>query len=246
MTAPHSAPALVAFDTATEQMALAVVAGRTVVRNLPGGPAASAGLLPALEDLLREADLAWTDIAAVGFGRGPGAFTGLRTSCAVAQGLAFGLGCPALPIDSLLIVAQDAWQSAGRPESFDVGVAMDARMGEVYAARYRCSGDRWQVLEMPALTDPLGLSLGWRTDPPQVRAGSALSLHIEHFGPPGPTDHGVEVDRAAALAALVRQAWAQGEAVDPAQALPVYLRDRVALTTREREAARAQAVGSGP
>ncbi len=241
MTARHSAPALVAFDTATEQMAVAVVGARTVCRNLPGGAAASTNLLPALEDALREAGLTWADIGAVGFGRGPGAFTGLRTSCAVAQGLAFGLACPVLPIDSLQIVAEDAWQTAGGPQAFEVGVAMDARMGEIYAARYRRSGDAWQVLDPPMLTDPASLAAAWGAAPPMTCAGSALRLHGAHLGLTETGGPDREHDRAAALAALVQQAWSQGAAVDPAQALPVYLRDRVALTTREREAARAEA-----
>jgi tRNA threonylcarbamoyladenosine biosynthesis protein TsaB len=109
--------------------------------------AASASLLPTIEAHLLLAGPPLPS-AVIGFGHGPGAFTGLRTSCAVAQGLAFGLGCPVLPIDSLLIVAEQARrQQAPGADDLDVGVVMDARMGETYAARYRWCGGAWQTLQ---------------------------------------------------------------------------------------------------
>ncbi|WP_085978598.1 tRNA (adenosine(37)-N6)-threonylcarbamoyltransferase complex dimerization subunit type 1 TsaB, partial [Rubrivivax gelatinosus] len=101
-----------------------------------GGALASAALLPTVQALLARAGLVLADLEAVAFGRGPGAFTGLRTSCAVAQGLAFGIGCPVLPVDSLLIVAEDARVQ---------------RMDEVYAARWRWADGRWNEVVAPAL-----------------------------------------------------------------------------------------------
>ncbi|MDE2566639.1 MAG: tRNA (adenosine(37)-N6)-threonylcarbamoyltransferase complex dimerization subunit type 1 TsaB, partial [Burkholderiales bacterium] len=172
------APRLLAFDTATEQLLLGAhgPAG-SFVRQLPGGAAASAALLPQAQALLACAGLALADLDAIAFGRGPGAFTGLRTACAVAQGLGFGLGLPLLPIDSLLIVAEDARAQAApaTPEAtFDVGVAMDARMGEVYAGRYRWAGGRWQVLQPPWLGGPAELAAAWAAAWPQALAGTAL------------------------------------------------------------------------
>ena len=126
---------LLAFDTSTEQMAVALHDGsRAFVRDEAGGPAASARLLPLIAELLAAAGLRHADLQAIAFGRGPGAFTGLRTSCAVAQGLAFGLGLAVLPLDSLMLVAEDARAATGCSE---VAVVMDARMDELYAARYR-------------------------------------------------------------------------------------------------------------
>ncbi|MDE2277304.1 MAG: tRNA (adenosine(37)-N6)-threonylcarbamoyltransferase complex dimerization subunit type 1 TsaB, partial [Burkholderiales bacterium] len=157
-TAP-SAARLLAFDTATEQLALGVHGpdgGLTLL--LAGGAAASGSLLPQAQALLARAGLVLADLDCIAFGSGPGAFTGLRTACAVAQGLGFGLGRPLLPIDSLLIVAEDARAQAAPAAAFDVGVAMDARMGEVYAARYRWADGGWQVLQAPRLCDPGALA----------------------------------------------------------------------------------------
>lgn len=245
MLSPHT---LLAFDTATESMALAVQteAGRWV-DNAPGGAQASAQLLPAAEALLQRAGRRMQDVAAIGFGRGPGAFTGLRTSCAAAQGLAFGLGCPVLPVDSLLLVAEQARRAAGAGDGFDVAVAMDARMGEIYAGRYRHDEDAgWVVLQPPALWAPEALAEAWTADAPPRVAGSAVPLFgpalaalAALWAPPQRLDVGG--DRASALIELADRAWRAGAGVDAAEALPLYLRDKVAQTTAERAAARSAA-----
>ncbi len=122
---------LLAFDTATDHMSIALQArGQVWVHEGAGGAQASATLIPAILALLAQAQLRLQDLSAIAFGRGPGAFTGLRTACSVAQGLAFGAGLPVLPIDSLCAVAEDArfcnMDSAAPQETW---VAMDARMG---------------------------------------------------------------------------------------------------------------------
>jgi tRNA threonylcarbamoyladenosine biosynthesis protein TsaB len=180
----------------------------------------------------------------VAFGRGPGAFTGLRTACAVAQGIALGAAIPVLPIDSLLIVADDALhQGRETPVNAKVHVMVDARMGEVYAGAYRWAESCWQVLQMPVLCDPRVLVAQTPLLQGVIVAGSALTaidglqdalrarraelVLLPHV-----------VSRAAALHRLLQAAWAAGNAVDAADALPIYLRDKVALTTDERAAAR--------
>lgn len=243
MVQPRSTHTLLAFDTSTERLAVAVQteSGRWL-DDSPGGAVASATLLPAAEALLRQAGRTWRDLAAIGFGRGPGAFTGLRTSCAVAQGLAFGLGLPVLPIDSLMLVAEQARQRLGAPLDLDIAVAQDARMGEVYAARYRWHQGRWAVLQAPALWAPAALARAWAADPPAWACGSGqplLACDLTTACQPGPV--AVGDDRAAALIELAALAWHDGAAVDAALALPLYLRDKVAQTTAERAAARAAA-----
>lgn len=236
---PHAAT-LLAFDTSTETMAVALGTPRgDHVLVATGGAAASAGLLPAVRTLLQRAGAVLSDLDAVAFGRGPGAFTGLRTSCAAAQGLAFGLGCPVLPLDSLLVVAEAARCGCDGGEGFEVAVAVDARIGEVYAARYRRAQGRWAVLQAAALCHPDDVAAQWRAAPPPCAAGSALALHAALREAAG-RGSAAETDRAAALLTLAREAWQHGEGVDAAEALPVYLRDKVALTTAER-AARAAA-----
>ncbi|MEP7140357.1 MAG: tRNA (adenosine(37)-N6)-threonylcarbamoyltransferase complex dimerization subunit type 1 TsaB [Caldimonas sp.] len=230
-------PTLIAFDTATERMSVALShRGRVFARSGEGGAKASTHLLPAIFDTLAEAGIALAELDAIAFGRGPGAFTGLRTACSVAQGLAFGADKAVLPIDSLLAVAEDARVEVGLDGR--IWAVIDARMDQVYAAEYEHSAGRWSTRASPCLTSCEALSARWRDDPPQAVAGNA----VEVYGPrldsaaapraPGATSN------AAALLRLAGRAWREGEAVDPALALPVYLRDHVADTLVERQARR--------
>jgi tRNA threonylcarbamoyladenosine biosynthesis protein TsaB len=152
---------LLAFDTATERMSIALVArGEVFTHEATGGAQASATLIPAIHALLAQAGVTLRELDAIAFGRGPGAFTGLRTACSVAQGLAFGVNKPVLPIDTLLAVAEDA--RGDDPRAQRVWVAMDARMNEVYAAQYAFAEGRWSVLDAPMLTTPDALDARWR------------------------------------------------------------------------------------
>jgi tRNA threonylcarbamoyladenosine biosynthesis protein TsaB len=233
MTSPEAPATLLAFDTSTEAMAVAL-AGPTgcACWNGPGGAQASAQLLPTIRHLLAGAGLDLHDLDAIAFGSGPGAFTGLRTACAVVQGLAEGARLPVIPIDSLMIVAQDAYRQQPTGSEIDIGVAMDARMGELYAARYRRVGGGWDVLMPPGLIAPEALLARWRAAPPQWVAGSGLAM-LESLPATVGLVHETR-DRAAALLDLARESWAAGGAMDAAMALPLYLRDKVALTTAER------------
>ena len=236
---------VLALDTATETIAAGLHAcAADFTLSAPGGALASTHLLPLLHTLLDRAGLQWRDLHAIAYGQGPGAFTGLRTACAVAQGLGYGIGCRLLPLDSLLIVAEDArLQAPAAAAGFDVAVAMDARMDEAYAARYRWQGGHWQVLQAPALYTLPALVLAWSaSSAPALVAGSALAA----FGPrlllpPGWQRVEEEQDRPAALLRLARRAAQSSVGVDPADALPLYLRDKVALTTVERAAVKALA-----
>ena len=232
---PPAAPLLLAFDTSTEVMSLALVRGDAVLaaRDAPGGAQSSARLIPELLQMLDAAGCSLKQLDAIAFGRGPGAFTGLRTACSVAQGLAFGAGKPVLPLDSLMLVAQDA-------QCTPCWVAMDARMDEVYAARYAFDDARWRTLDEPALYTLEALNARWQAEPPAAVAGSAIDAFGERLAI-GPAAQRVPQprSRAQALAALAHQAWAAGASVEASQALPLYLRDKVALTTAERDAARA-------
>jgi len=231
--------ALLAFDTAGERMTVALADGaRHWSRSAAGGSKASAALVPAILGVLAEAGLRLADLDAIAFGRGPGAFTGLRTACSVAQGLALGAGKPVLPIDSLLVVAEAARAGA---TSLRVWAAIDARMNQIYAAEYRFAAGRWTTLAAPMLADCATLEARWREAPPEAVAGDALTA----FGPRLDTGAAQRFPEARAdadsLLALAASAWRDGAGVDAALALPLYVRDKVAQTTRERDAARAAA-----
>lgn len=241
---PETAACLLGFDTSTELLAagLQTPGGSLFTAQADGGAAASAALLPQIQTLLARAGLRFADLDAVAFGQGPGAFTGLRTACAVAQGIGLATGKPLLPIDSLLLVAEDA---RAQMAAGDVVVLMDARMDEVYGGRYRWQDGCWTAVQAPALYPLAALPGLWRNDARPMFAGSALVAFGARLGlPEGSLRCEVEQDRAAALMRLAVQAMAAGHGVDAADALPLYLRDKVALTTQEREAARLAAHAS--
>ena len=232
---------LLAIDSSTDKLAVALSgpAGLAVYEGA-GGAQASERLLPEIQRLLSEQGLALKDLDAIAFGRGPGAFTGLRTACAVTQGLALGAGKPVMALDSLMLVAEDARQQS--PDwNGPLWVAMDARMDEIYAAAYEFRAGQWHTLQAPALYAPAALVERWGE--PEAVAGSALNVFAAQLGNPLRRPHSwpQEASRARALAALAEQAWARGELLDAAEAQPIYVRDKVAFTTAERLAAGAKA-----
>jgi len=229
---------LLAFDTATERMSLALAAhGRMWLREGEGGAQASATIVGAVMALLGEAGVSLHDLDAIAFGRGPGAFTGIRTACSVAQGLAMGAGKPVLPVDSLLAVAEDAREGDGPQRIWAVA---DARMGEIYAAEYAFAGGFWNAGVPPMLVTPQQLNERWSAQVPQVVAGSALGAFADVLQTRGARCVPGAAPRAAALMSVAQSVWLRDAAVDAALALPLYVRDKVAQTTAEREAARAE------
>lgn len=236
---------LLAFDTATEQMSVALAIGDDEVASVEGagGAQASATLIPTIMALLAQAGVRLRDLDAIAFGRGPGAFTGLRTACAVAQGLAFGIARPVLPIDTLLGVAESARSGRGPragDDDFSVWALLDARMDQIYAARYRHRGGHgWETLDAPMLTDAEALNERWQAEPPQATAGRALTTFAGRLRTPeAAMRYADAAPRASGLLPLALALWRAGGAVDPALALPLYLRDKVAQTTEERRLAR--------
>jgi len=227
---------LLAIDSSTEALVLALSApSERFFFEGEGGAKASAEILPQVQGLLSRAGLCGEQLDAIAYGRGPGAFTGLRTACAVTQGLAFGWNKPVLAIDSLMLVAEDARQQAGQLDE-PIWVLMDARMNEIYAACYQWSQGRWQVLDAPALYSPEALKARWQGQAPRAVCGSALLPFAAQLALGDAAAWPQCRSRAVALAALAEQAWAAGELLDAAEAMPVYVRDKVALTTAERAA----------
>jgi tRNA threonylcarbamoyladenosine biosynthesis protein TsaB len=226
---------LLAFDTSTEALSIAVSRDGTPVREFlgEGGPKSSAALIPRAMALLGEAGLALRELDAVVFGAGPGSFTGLRTACSVAQGLALGAGVPVLPVETLMAVAEEARRLTGAD---DVMALLDARMEEVYAARYRRDGARWSREGRIALVAPAALDV----PPSCLMAGNVFAAYGAAL-PMAGRQAIVTVPKATALLRLAPELIAAGEARPAELALPLYVRDKVAQTTAEREAARAAA-----
>lgn len=231
---------LLAIESATARCSAALlVGGQLVQREAPAGARNSEVLLPMVQSLLAGAGIKLASLDAIAFGAGPGAFTGLRVACGIAQGLALGSGLPVIPVGTLEVVAETflPWQGAGAaPERVLAG--LDARMQEAYWAELtrRGNGD-WQVVRGPLLAAaqvlPLPPGQGWIgvgdafavfAETLQRRLGTCCSSAPEHAGLPD----------AAALARLAALRWLDGGAIDPEQAQPLYVRDKVALTSRER------------
>lgn len=217
---------LLALDTSTERMSLALgVGGQVWQHESAGGALTSAQLIPTLQQLMAQAGLDWPALDAIVFGRGPGSFTGLRTACSVAQGLAYGAGQKLLPVDSLLAVAEDARHRLG---SQHVLAVLDARMDQVYQARYQYEAGGWithlapELAAPEALLPPAGATLAGNIAPVYGRR-LAAGQRVQDAWP-----------RAEAMLRLAPALLAAGLAVAPAQALPLYVRDKVAQTSAER------------
>jgi tRNA threonylcarbamoyladenosine biosynthesis protein TsaB len=258
-----------AIETSTEQLSVAVMArGQVWSHQGPGGAQASAGLLAAVHAVLAQAGLALNDMDVIAMGRGPGSFTGLRTACAVSQGLAFGLGVGIVPIDTLLALAEEGRHqcATARPPEMagaenaahnqpanphdralpqGAGVTrfyavIDARMGQLYTAAYEHRAGLWHTVQAPAVQNPADCAL------PQAWSGQpvwAVGLTPDLL--PGMALPWVAASpTASALLRLTDQALADGAEVPPALALPLYLRDKVAQTTAERALAKANAAAT--
>lgn len=240
---------LLAFDTSTDTLYLAATGpGGPITQRLPGGAQASATLIPAVRGLLAQAGLTLDTLDALVFGQGPGSFTGLRTACAVAQGLAYGArggqGLPVLPVPTLLAVAEDARARHGCTR---VVAALDARMDELYHAAWQWAdgadgpeGGAWQAAGPLGLCAPEALAVpaGW------TLAGNAVEAYGPRVAAASAAPAVPARPDAAALLRLAPALLAQGLAVPAAQALPLYVRDKVAQTTAERAAAKAAQVTS--
>ena len=251
---PSDAPRLLAIDSSTDTLSVALGSGAPDALPLvfagPGAAQSSASLLPAVQSLLAQAGWALDSLDAVVFGRGPGSFTGLRTACAVAQGLAYGAGgLPVLPVDTLMALAEAARaQRGGQGLAVPPVIAalLDARMNEIYVALYACGPDGLsaQPLRAPCLCAPPLLAV-WLAEslPPGLSlengdcllAGNVFEVYGDALQAlPGPRQPALPT--AAALLSLAPGLLAAGRAVDAREALPLYVRDKVARTTAEREA----------
>jgi tRNA threonylcarbamoyladenosine biosynthesis protein TsaB len=233
---------LLALDTSTDVMSLAVQHGDQVfTHTAPGGSETSATLIPAITALMAQAGLQFSQLDAIAFGRGPGSFTGLRTACAVTQGLAFAANVRVLPIDTLQALAQQAFNQLATADGTSppkaVCAALDARMGEVYYGYYNfdsCLSSKYvDYLPKSPLNMVLPDGLGHFVLAGNVRPTYDAQLPAALLAAPylscAPT--------ASAMLQLAPQLIAAGGLVNAQDALPLYIRDKVAQTTAEREGA---------
>jgi len=224
---------LLALETSTEYCSCALnLDGEVRESCVMAGQRHSALLLPMVGELMAQAGLSFKQLDVIAFGAGPGSFTGLRIACGAAQGLAFAHELPVVPVVTLEALADAS--GADR-----VLACLDARLGELYLAAYERAGeDAWKVMAEPALlkTNALPALTGtW------VGVGSGFAAHASALAGKY-TLGGIQPEafpRAAAVARLGALRYARGEAVVADAAVPLYLRDKVALDVHEQAALRA-------
>ncbi len=226
---------LLAFDTSTEYLSLALMQGdRISTFDVLAGQSHSQQILPQIQSLLSEADVRLQDLHGIAFGAGPGSFTGVRIAAGVAQGLGFGANLPVAGICTLQALAE----ASGADK---VIACLDARMGEVYYAAYiKNSGTdqtgTWQTVIEPGLYKPdavppiegegwVGAGSGWQAYGELTQSYSnQLQKTLPELLP-----------TASAILHLAQPEFASGQARPAAEAMPIYIRNRVALKTAERE-----------
>lgn len=241
---------LLALDTSTEFCSVALLRSDAASAGSDAAPAhvwtrheatgavSSTRVLPAVRELFDEAGLALSQCHAVAFGAGPGSFTGLRTATGVAQGLAFGLGVPVVPVGTLQICAEHARMRD--PSVARVLAVLDARMDEVYWADYAwdAPAGEWRTLTPPSLSAPEALAA---PETPFALAGNAaraFGARLAVAERAAVVDHDA-LPHAQPLAWAALRAFRAGRTVAAELAAPEYVRDKVAQTTAERLAQRA-------
>jgi tRNA threonylcarbamoyladenosine biosynthesis protein TsaB len=226
---------LLAFDTSTDWLTVACGADDAwVVKGEPAGQAHSERLLPLIDEVLAEASWSLRSLDGIAFGAGPGSFTGVRIACGVAQGLAFGAGLPLMPVPTLEALAQAAWRQRAAER---VVTCFDARMREVYVAAYVREAGRFRELLAPAVLKPANVALpdgggaGW------LGVGGGFAAYPELQAQLGlDAIDAAAMPDARAIGELAQPRLVAGESVGAADALPLYVRHRVALTSAERDA----------
>jgi len=222
--------AILAIETSADAGSVALLHGAAAIERLaPAGTPHSGWVLPAIHAMLAEAGTGLAGVDAIAFGAGPGSFTGLRLACGIAQGLALGADLPVVAVCSLEAIAL----AAGPGE---VWVGIDARMREMYYAAYAIGVDEARALIEPACAAPE------LVQPPEagrwIAAGSAFATYADllmpRFAACGAAFRPELAATAGWVARIGAREFARGNAVDPALAAPLYVRDKVALTTAER------------
>lgn len=231
---------ILAVETSTEYCSVALWQDGAVSERCElVGQKHSETLMAMLDGLLKDAGCRIREVDGIAFGKGPGSFTGVRIACGVAQGLALGAAVGVVGVCTLQALAE----ASGKEK---VIAALDARMGELYLAAYELRNGKWETTVEPCLCKadaaPGVAGENWFG----IGSGFAVggeALQTRYAGQLCGTD-AQAVPQAAAVVRLAADEFSRGNAVDAALALPLYLRDKVALKTREREEAQSTSAGS--
>ena len=201
-----------------------------IFRESLGVQTHSESILPMVQQLLAEAGLALARCDALAFGVGPGSFTGVRTACGIVQGLAFGADLPVAPVVTLEAMAQGCAETT---QADNVLAVLDARMGEVYWAQYRHAPHGWETVIAPSLSAAREVHVQGVVQ----ACGNGLSAYANDFSAQAFVAGGLAqlMPHARQIATLGARAVAQRRTLPAQDAQPLYLRNKVALTTAERQ-----------
>ncbi len=224
---------ILAIETSSQACSAALLSHTQLLQRYQVAPRGHGDLLlNMIDDVMNEAHLKPAQLDAVAFGRGPGAFTGVRIATSVAQGIAFGADLPVVPVSTLAALAQAGYRLSGYQ---DMLCAIDARMGDVYWGAYQIRQGvvsllteelvcRPEQVPLPGSGEWQGLGNGWDVHAEELMNRVPVQLDVQDAG---------MLPRAEDVALLARQAVENGQTVAAEQALPVYLRDKVAEKRRQ-------------
>jgi len=221
---------ILAIETSSELASAALLRNGVVIsRESLGVQTHSQTILPLVQGLLHEAGISLAQCDAIAFGCGPGSFTGVRTACGIVQGLGFGANLPLISIVTLQAMAEACRKACG---ATDVLTILDARMGEVYWAQYRYTNG-WQIVIEPTLSTAADVN-------PQgtvTACGNGLTAYAAAFQSRSFAAGGLThvMPHAEQVALLAQTALSAGKTMAARDAQPLYLRNKVALTTAERK-----------
>jgi tRNA threonylcarbamoyladenosine biosynthesis protein TsaB len=227
---------ILAIETSSELASCALLCGETIhSRDSSGVRTHSQSILPMVQSMLDAAGIKLVDCDAIAYGSGPGSFTGVRTACGIAQGLGFGAGLPLVPVVTLEAMALACQQRYGGQ---DILAVLDARMGEVYWGQYRFNAaadgsSTLQTVLAPALSAPEDV----RPQGEVTACGNGLEAYAPAFASHGFDErrHADIMPHAIQVAQLARLGFAAGVRLAPADAQPLYLRNKIAFTSAERQ-----------
>ena len=218
---------LLAIETATEACSVALSVNGEVNERYEVIPRGHGDVvLPMIDELMADAALSPQQLDGIAFGRGPGAFTGVRIAAGVTQGIAFGADVPVVAVSTLAALAQGAFRTSGREALL---VAIDARMSEVYWGAFRVVNGLAQIVDDECVAAPadvprpdgedwFGCGTGWAS------YGDALDRRYAGACR-GVVDY--ELPHAHDVVALALPRLIAGDVISAEEAIPVYLRDRV-------------------
>jgi len=225
---------LLAIDTSTDFCSVAASRGEALYsRHERAGQRQAETILGMVNEVLAEARIELAQIQGIAYGAGPGSFTGLRIAAGVTQGLALARGIGVIGVGSLLALSEEAGKDGAGGRMI---ACLDAHMGEVYHAAYRRAGAGWEEVSAPGLYRPEAVPVAPGQD--WTGCGDGFAAYRERLAARlGECVAAIRPEATPSARAVLKLAiprFAAGEAKDAATAVPVYLRDKVALKTSER------------